>query len=206
MALLQAAAQLTQRGELLDSLPLLEEAARLGEGASSGPAREQLVAVALYSQGWALGQLGRADEELAVYARLVERFTTASDSSARLHVAMGMFNKAVRLAQIGRTEDAARAHGELIARFRDAPEEDIQVQVAMALYNGGGTLGLLDRPQEELRHYDELNARFGSSTNMRIRREVAHAARPLLMEYALVSSHAPWSAQPSIVADWSASG
>lgn len=33
------------------------------------------------------------DEELAVYTRLVQRFTTASDSSARLHVAMAMFNK-----------------------------------------------------------------------------------------------------------------
>ncbi len=38
------------------------------------------------------------------------------------------------------------------------------------------------------------------------RREVARAARPLLLEYALVSSHAPWSDLPPIVPDWDAIG
>jgi hypothetical protein len=38
------------------------------------------------------------------------------------------------------------------------------------------------------------------------RREVARAARPLLLEYALVSSHAPWSDQPPFTADWDAIG
>jgi len=38
------------------------------------------------------------------------------------------------------------------------------------------------------------------------RREVARATRPLLVEYALVSSHAPWSDQPPIVPDWDAIG
>jgi len=38
------------------------------------------------------------------------------------------------------------------------------------------------------------------------RSEVAGAARPLLLEYALVSSHAPWSEQPPIVTDWDAIG
>jgi hypothetical protein len=34
------------------------------------------------------------------------------------------------------------------------------------------------------------------------RHEVASAARPLLVEYALVSSHAPWSDLPAVVPDW----
>jgi len=34
------------------------------------------------------------------------------------------------------------------------------------------------------------------------RREVARATRPLLVAYALVSSHAPWSDQPQVVPDW----
>jgi len=38
------------------------------------------------------------------------------------------------------------------------------------------------------------------------RREVARAARPLLVEYALVSSHAPWSDQPPVVSDWDSIG
>ena len=38
------------------------------------------------------------------------------------------------------------------------------------------------------------------------RREIAPAVRPLLVEYALVSSHAPWSDQPPIVTDWDAIG
>jgi len=33
-------------------------------------------------------------------------------------------------------------------------------------------------------------------------REVARATRPLLIEYALVSSHAPWSDLPPVVPDW----
>ena len=35
------------------------------------------------------------------------------------------------------------------------------------------------------------------------RQEVAPATRPLFIEYALVSSHAPWNVQPPIVDDWS---
>jgi hypothetical protein len=39
------------------------------------------------------------------------------------------------------------------------------------------------------------------------RREVAPAARkPVFIEYALVSSHAPWSDQPPLVDDWSELG
>jgi len=34
-------------------------------------------------------------------------------------------------------------------------------------------------------------------------REVAARARPLFIEYALVSSHAPWSVLPPVVDDWS---
>jgi hypothetical protein len=34
------------------------------------------------------------------------------------------------------------------------------------------------------------------------RHEVANAARPLLIEYALVSSHAPWSDLPPVMPDW----
>jgi hypothetical protein len=35
------------------------------------------------------------------------------------------------------------------------------------------------------------------------RRELAVAAQPLFVQYALVSSHAPWSEQPTVVDDWS---
>jgi hypothetical protein len=38
------------------------------------------------------------------------------------------------------------------------------------------------------------------------RHEVARATRPLLVEYALVSSHAPWSDQPPVVSDWDSIG
>ena len=38
------------------------------------------------------------------------------------------------------------------------------------------------------------------------RQEIARAQRPLFVEYALVSSHAPWSLQPAVVEDWSRLG
>jgi hypothetical protein len=38
------------------------------------------------------------------------------------------------------------------------------------------------------------------------RREIAPAIGPLFIEYALVSSHAPWSAQPPVVDDWAELG
>jgi hypothetical protein len=38
------------------------------------------------------------------------------------------------------------------------------------------------------------------------RREVARATRPLLVEFTLVSSHAPWSDQPPVVSDWNTIG
>jgi hypothetical protein len=38
------------------------------------------------------------------------------------------------------------------------------------------------------------------------RRELGAASRPLLITYALLSSHAPWNAQPPLLADWSQLG
>jgi hypothetical protein len=38
------------------------------------------------------------------------------------------------------------------------------------------------------------------------RREVASAAKPLFIQYALISSHGPWNAQPPFLEDWSAVG
>jgi hypothetical protein len=38
------------------------------------------------------------------------------------------------------------------------------------------------------------------------RREFNHRSQPLFVEYALVSSHAPWSDQPALVDDWSSLG
>ena len=38
------------------------------------------------------------------------------------------------------------------------------------------------------------------------RHEIARATRPLLVEYALVSSHAPWSDLPPVMSDWDAIG
>jgi hypothetical protein len=38
------------------------------------------------------------------------------------------------------------------------------------------------------------------------RREIAPATSPLFIEYALVSSHAPWSVQPTVVDDWAQLG
>lgn len=38
------------------------------------------------------------------------------------------------------------------------------------------------------------------------RREIRGATRPLFIEYALVSSHAPWSDQPTLIEDWDSLG
>jgi hypothetical protein len=60
---------------------------------------------AMVNVGVLLGQLGRSEDEIAVYDELLARFTGAPEPALRERVAKALFNKGVRLGALGRSQD-----------------------------------------------------------------------------------------------------
>jgi hypothetical protein len=86
------------------------------------------VAKALFNKGSKFGQLGRSEEELAVYADVVARFGVAPELLLREVVATTLFNKGSRFGQLGRHEEAIAAFDDVVARFGAAPELSLREQ------------------------------------------------------------------------------
>ncbi|MGD0015783.1 MAG: hypothetical protein ABSD56_15415, partial [Bryobacteraceae bacterium] len=73
-------------------------------GQDTAPWVSQALASALVNKGFRLGQLGRSEEEIAVYDGLVERFGQDTEPGVREQVAGALRNKGVTLGQLGRGE------------------------------------------------------------------------------------------------------
>ncbi|MBU2027599.1 MAG: hypothetical protein KJ814_08310, partial [Proteobacteria bacterium] len=91
------------------------------------------VALALLNKGVALGSLGRAEEEIAVYDEVISRFGNAEELPLRERVARALMNKRVALESLARGEDAIAVCDEVISRFGNAEELPLRKQVACAL-------------------------------------------------------------------------
>src|SRR5436190_2057636 len=135
--------------------------------------RDKAQSTAWYSVAIAAGGCGNADEEIAIYDRLVERFGDAQDLQVRAILARALFNKADKLAQSGRLEEAVGGFEEVVTRFIEAPEPEFRAEVAIAICQGGATRGRLGHPQDELRAYNRMLALFGSDPHPVLRRLVA---------------------------------
>ena len=66
-------------------------------------------AKALTYKAATLSQLGRLEEELAVYDQMVARFGSATDALLREQAARALVNKGITLSQLGRPQAAARS-------------------------------------------------------------------------------------------------
>ncbi|MBI2303537.1 MAG: tetratricopeptide repeat protein [Chloroflexi bacterium] len=130
---------------------------------------------ALVNKGVALGQLGRSQEEVAVYDEVVRRFGEDSAPALREPVAKALFNKGVALGQLGRSEEAVAVYDEVVRRFGEDSAPALREPVAKALFNKGVRLGQLGRSQEAVAVYDEVVRRFGEDSAPALREQVAQA-------------------------------
>jgi tetratricopeptide (TPR) repeat protein len=105
-------------------------------------------AQALFNKGIALGELGRSEEEIAVYDDLLARFGNAIELPLREQVATALVNKGITLDALDRREEAIAVYDDVLTRFGNATEPALREQVATALVNKGITLDALDRREE----------------------------------------------------------
>ena len=142
--------------QVLYSLGRLVGRDRSRSGEADEPALSVQVAVALVNKGVTLGRLGRAEDEVAAYDLVVDRFGAAPGPAAGEQVAVALVNKGVTLGQLGRSREAVAAYDLVVDRFGAAPEPELRVQVAMALVNKGVRLDRLGRAEDEVAAYDQV--------------------------------------------------
>jgi tetratricopeptide (TPR) repeat protein len=78
-----------------------------------------------------LGVLGRLDDELAAYQRVIEDY--GQDPALREQVAKALYNKGVRLGVLGRSDDAVKAYQRVIEGYGQDPAPALREIVARAL-------------------------------------------------------------------------
>ena len=93
---------------------------------------DRVAAEALFAKAFTLGELGRADEELAVYDELLARYGSATELQLREQVANALINKSVAFRALGRNGDEVAALEELVARFGSDEEPTISRVVDLA--------------------------------------------------------------------------
>lgn len=103
------------------------------QGAPSVP--DEREAQALCEKGAALAEIGRWQEEIAVYDELDGIFGHRSDLSIRRLVATALVRKGYRLNALGLGEEAIAVDDVVESRFSGAPQAAIRELVAMALVN-----------------------------------------------------------------------
>jgi Flp pilus assembly protein TadD len=101
--------------------------------------REQ-VANALVNKGNTLRQLGRAEEAIAVYDDVLDRFATAMEPNSREAVARALVNKGDTLLSLGHAEEAIAVWDDVVDRFAATTEPAVREQVAGALVSKGNCL------------------------------------------------------------------
>ena len=130
---------------------------------------------ARFQEAYALGQLNRNEEAIAVYDDVVARFGAAPEAALREHVARALVHKGITLGQLGRSEEEIAVYDNVVARFGAAPEAALREHVARALVSKGITLGQMGLSEEEIAVYDDVVARFGAAPEAALREEVARA-------------------------------
>jgi WXG100 family type VII secretion target len=135
------------------------------------------VAIALVNKGVALGQLGRADEAIAAYDEVWQRFADVDNPVLREQVARAGVNKGAMLGQIGKSMDAIAAYDAVTSRFIQAGEVALREQTAMALVNKGLRLTALGEAAAAIAAHQEVIRSFGAARETSLREQAAIAMR-----------------------------
>ncbi|MEA2819711.1 MAG: hypothetical protein QOJ86_1715 [Bradyrhizobium sp.] len=142
---------------------------------SRDPVLQRKGARALINKGVILGQLGRSDEQIAVYDDLVSRFGAASEIELCELVARALVNKGLTLSQHNRSDEAIAAYDDVIGRFETENETVLREQIAVALVSKGVVLSRNGRGNEAISVYDDVVGRFGTESEPIFREQVASA-------------------------------
>jgi tetratricopeptide (TPR) repeat protein len=138
----------------------------LGRFADDPPGENPFIAPKLsYNKGYALYQLGRLDEAVAVCDGLIAAHSRESALQARLLAAEAMGLKRSALGRAHRDEDVLVAIDELLARFGDATEPELREKVARALAKKTTCLLEAGRADEAIAVTDELILRLDTETD-----------------------------------------
>ena len=92
---------------------------------------------ALFNKGITLGQMGKSDEEIAVYDEMTKRYGDDPEAGVRERVVNALVNKGIALDLMGENEKAIAVYDEVVKRYGDAQEAGVREQVVGAL-NGKG--------------------------------------------------------------------
>jgi tetratricopeptide (TPR) repeat protein len=146
-------------------------------------------AFALFQRAYALGELSRQHEAIAIYDELIRRFGDSNAPALLERVVMALFNKGVDLGALERHDDAIATYDELIRRFGDSDTPALQEKVAMALLNKGVRFGTLERHDDAIATYDELIRRFGDSDAPALLERVAMALFNKVVDLGALDRH-----------------
>jgi hypothetical protein len=113
--------------ELESYAAVVEAGDRLITRGSADSQVKLMVAKAFVYRGMTLGQLGRGEEEIAVYDQVVTRYGEASEAALRERVAGALFNKGVTLGQLGRGEEEIAVYDQLVTRYGEGSSGNLCV-------------------------------------------------------------------------------
>ncbi len=134
-------------------------------------------AFACFTEAYALVQLNRTEEAVAVYDDVIKRFGDSKESALQDQVAKALVSKGFALGRLGRSEEEIAVYNNVIKRFGDSKELALQEGVAMALVNKGASLGQLNRSEEAIAAADEVIKRYGDSTEPELQGVVGRARK-----------------------------
>jgi tetratricopeptide (TPR) repeat protein len=140
-----------------------------------GEADDESMAFALFNKAYALGELKRHDEAIAIFDDLVARYGNHDMAVIQERVCAALYNKGIDLGKLDRSEDAISAYNEVLARFGAIQNPSLLVTIVSALYNKGVRLGKLNRSEEAIAVYDEVVMRFGGAEGDVLQERVAKA-------------------------------
>lgn len=118
------------------------------------------------NRGIMLDALGRYDDAIAAYDKLLVRFGDATEPVLHEWVDKALYNKGCALNKLRREEDAIAVYDKLLVRFEDATEPALHEWVIKALNNKGVALKTLGRDEDAIATYDKLLELFGKVTTI----------------------------------------
>ena len=90
---------------------------------------------ALFRKALILGVLGKSEEAIAEYEKVIDRFSQSENERILEAVAKALVNKGITLGQLGKSEEAIAQFDKVIDRFSKSENEKLLEAVASALVN-----------------------------------------------------------------------
>jgi tetratricopeptide (TPR) repeat protein len=162
-------------GRYGEEVAVLNRALRRLDATPSSPTRDREEATSLTRKGFALSELGRYDEAIAAYDRVIDQFGETVDADLGELVAGALNNRSAAEFATGRHDEACRTR-DLMAQWievRAATEPRFRATLAQTYVGTGQMLSELGRRDDAMSMYKEVVERFGRSDEPGVARSVA---------------------------------